>query len=138
MLTKIWILSVASKTTNLCSVCFRALNQWVALSHILFLLSLNFPYLTGSRLIPFLVHVFFMYLWTVITNKQQGFRRTNLVRWTWLLVYDRITKLVAEGNAFGIIYLDFSKSFDTVSQKISLNWLRYELSFMNWKLTEHP
>lgn len=132
-MTKIWLPDSVLSLSE-----YSSSNQWIALRHILYLSSFNFLYLSGSSLIPFLVYASFIYLWMVIINKQQGFRRINLVRWTWLLVYDRITKLVAEGNAFGIIYLDFSKSFDTVSQKISSNWLRYELSFMNWTLSEHP
>ena len=35
-----------------------------------------------------------------------------------LIFYDQVTRLVDEGKAVGVIYLDFSEAFDTVSHSI--------------------
>ena len=56
-----------------------------------------------------------------------------------LYFYDWVTSLVDEGRAIDIVYLDFSKAFDTVSQRILLQKLaargldRYTLLWVrNW------
>ena len=53
--------------------------------------------------------------------------------------YDPVTRLVDEGKAVDVLYLDFSKVFDTVSQSILLQKLsvhglvRYTLCWvMHW------
>ena len=44
--------------------------------------------------------------------------------WTNLIIfYDEMTGLVEEGRAVDIVYLDFSKAFDTVSHKIFMKKL---------------
>jgi len=43
---------------------------------------------------------------------------TNLINF-----YNEMTGLVDEGRAVNIVYLDFSKAFDTVSQKILIDKL---------------
>jgi len=56
-----------------------------------------------------------------------------------LIFYDHVTRMVDEGSAVDIVYLDFSKVFDTVSHRIRLEKLaargldRYTLCWVkNW------
>lgn len=65
----------------------------------------------------------------IVSSSQYGFtkgksRLTNLISF-----FDEMTSLVDEGGAIDIIFLDFSKAFDTATQKILLEkLLKYGLS----------
>ncbi|KAK4830270.1 hypothetical protein QYF61_009363 [Mycteria americana] len=49
----------------------------------------------------------------VIRNSQHGFMKRKSCLTNLIALYDEVTRLVDEGRAAGIVYLDFSKAFDT-------------------------
>ncbi|GAB0202761.1 mitochondrial enolase superfamily member 1 [Grus japonensis] len=67
-------------------------------------------------------------IWHVQDNQairpsQHGFMKGRFCL-TELIFYDKVTCLVDEGKAVGVVCLDFSKAFDTVSHRFSWrNWL---------------
>jgi len=68
----------------------------------------------------------------VIRSSQHGFTKGKSCLTNLIAFYDGMTGWVDEGRAVDVVYLDFSKAFDTVSQDILLGNCRLDEWSVRW------
>ncbi|CAM5092187.1 unnamed protein product [Eretmochelys imbricata] len=60
----------------------------------------------------------------VINNSQHGFVKNKSCQTNLIGFFDRVTSLLHRGEAVDVVYLDFSKAFDTILHDLLINKLR--------------
>jgi len=78
-----------------------------------------------------------------IRPSQHGFMKGRYCLTNLISFYDQVTYLMDKGKAVDIIYLEFSKAFDTCSPQhppgdTGCPWFRWVYSLLNKKLAEWP
>ena len=77
-----------------------------------------------------------------IRPSQHGFTKGRSCLTNLISFYDLVTRLVDEGKAVDVVYLDFSKAFDTASHSILLKagrpWLGQVHSWLDKELAGGP
>ena len=75
----------------------------------------------GKLMEQLILSTIIQHMWDnqMIRPSQHGFMKGRS-RLTNLIFYNRVTCLLDEGKAVDVVYLDFSKAFDTISHSILL------------------
>ncbi|GAB0180701.1 mitochondrial enolase superfamily member 1 [Grus japonensis] len=80
----------------------------------------------------------------VIRPSQHGFMKATSCLTNLISFYDKVTRLVDEGKAVDVVYLDFSKGFDTVCHRqnspgeTGCSWLGWAYALLSNKLAGWP
>ena len=91
-------------------------------------LSLSFCLLLGSFYLAECKWNFLLCIWFPSTEQQHGFIMEKSCLSNLIYFYDKVTPLVNEGKAADVIFLDFSKAFDTIPHVILLGKLSREIN----------